>query len=84
MNKTVVGNKVNTYTMYATTLNPPEPVQYVMMGYDSLLGSHYDKYVIDYTMFSTEDFQPDVFDVPKGNSILFLLNSNEHGAVVKT
>jgi len=41
------GGKRNVYTLWqsiATQL----PVRYEMMGYDNLLGSHYDKYYIDY------------------------------------
>jgi hypothetical protein len=43
------------------------PMRYMMMGYDSLLGSHYDKYVIDYENFNKKDEIPaSKFAPPKG------------------
>jgi len=44
----LVYDRLNTYNFYydATTNTP---IQYHMMGYDTLLGSHYDEYQIDYT-----------------------------------
>ncbi|KAG7280469.1 hypothetical protein CRUP_033770 [Coryphaenoides rupestris] len=51
-NVTAVGYKKNTYTMWVSRAeggqDPPTPVHYEMMGYDTLLGSHYDKYLVDY------------------------------------
>ena len=63
-------HKVNTYTMYASVTEPPDPVHYEMLGYDTLLGSHYDKYEIDYADYSPQMPPPDIFDI-KG---LFLFN----------
>ena len=38
-----------------------------MMGYDSLLGSHYDKYYIDYGDYTVlKEIKPDVFNLSKG------------------
>jgi hypothetical protein len=60
-----IGSKVNAYTVWqsvATRL----PVRYEMMGYDTLLGSHYDKYFIDYKDVSLcSSLSEDVFTVPK-------------------
>lgn len=39
------------------------PVRYEMKGYNSLLGSHYDHYYLDYTSFSAEKPTDDVFVV---------------------
>uniref|UniRef100_A0A6Q2XRF9 Peptidase C1A papain C-terminal domain-containing protein n=1 Tax=Esox lucius TaxID=8010 RepID=A0A6Q2XRF9_ESOLU len=72
-NVTTVGNKKNTYTLWVTRpeggvmggAEPPRPVHYEMMGYNTLLGSHYDKYLVDYKMFSSE-FDPKVFALPVG------------------
>lgn len=50
----VNGNKTNTYTLWVNS-DTNAPVRYEMMGYDSLLGSHYDKYYLDYS-----DYLPDV------------------------
>ena len=48
-----VGQKKNTYTLWVTkTGDFSVPVRYEMMGYDSLLGSHYDKYLVDYSVDS--------------------------------
>ncbi|XP_038822665.1 digestive cysteine proteinase 1 [Salvelinus namaycush] len=74
-NVTVVGHKKNTYTLWVTR---PEggvmggaelttPLHYEMMGYNTLLGSHYDKYLVDYKEFSSK-FDPKVFALPDGMS----------------
>ena len=39
------------------------PVRYMMMGYDSLLGSHFDKYEIIYDDYTPGPVDGDVFDV---------------------
>lgn len=52
--------------MYTTPTNPVKPVHYEMLGYDTLLGSHYDKYEMDFVDYSNEMPPPDVFDVPEG------------------
>ncbi|XP_002741693.1 counting factor associated protein D-like, partial [Saccoglossus kowalevskii] len=52
------GNKKNTYTM---AVLDNKPVQYEMMGYDSLLGSHYDKYIVDYMHYDTLPIDPKIF-----------------------
>lgn len=47
----VVGDRKNTYKMWvARNKNTGEaiPVHYYMLGYDSLLGSHYDRYDVSY------------------------------------
>ncbi|XP_037549264.1 digestive cysteine proteinase 1 [Nematolebias whitei] len=68
-NVTTVGNKKNTYTLWVT--NPEKdgktavPLHYEMMGYNTLLMSHYDKYLVDYKEFSTH-LDPIVFSLPEG------------------
>ncbi|XP_029022106.1 digestive cysteine proteinase 2 [Betta splendens] len=72
-NVTIVGNKKNTYTLWVSrsessadgTDTPPTPLHYEMMGYNTLLGSHYDKYLVDYKDFSTK-VDPKVFFLPEG------------------
>lgn len=72
-NITTVGNKKNTYTLWVThsqkgtdgTEGPPTPLHYEMMGYNTLLGSHYDKYLVEYKEFSTH-VDPKVFSLPEG------------------
>lgn len=70
-NVTTVGNKKNTYTLWVA--NPENggkassaiPVHYEMMGYNTLLMSHYDKYLVDYKEFS-QHLDPKVFSLPEG------------------
>lgn len=56
------GVKVNRYTLYIDHLNF-HPVYYEMLGYNSLLGSHFDEYKLYYRIFA-EDFPSSVFDIP--------------------
>jgi len=63
-NTTTFGSKKNTYTLYQNK-HSGLPLRYEMIGYDSLLGSHYDRYYIDYTDIMVQDNLPDtVFAVP--------------------
>lgn len=72
-NVTTVGNKKNTYTLWVTrsekgidgTVDPVIPIHYEMMGYNTLLGSHYDKYLVDYKEFSSH-VDPKIFTLPEG------------------
>ena len=65
-------DKVNTYTLYTTKTRPPKPLRYEMMGYDTLLSSYYDHYILDYLEFETWKFSYEVFDIPTGMYILEL------------
>ncbi|XP_051926313.1 digestive cysteine proteinase 2-like [Hippocampus zosterae] len=74
-NVTTVGYKKNTYTLWVTRseerangrVDPATPLHYEMMGYNTLLGSHFDKYLVDYEGFSSE-VDPAVFSLPEGMS----------------
>ncbi|XP_030203114.1 digestive cysteine proteinase 1 [Gadus morhua] len=70
-NVTTVGYKKNTYTLWVSRAGAPKdpavPHHYEMMGYDTLLGSHYDKYLVDYNEFSPK-MDPKVFSLPEGMS----------------
>ncbi|KAL4708925.1 hypothetical protein ACJJTC_014953 [Scirpophaga incertulas] len=63
------GDKLNKYTMwvkYKKSLRSDSiaiPVRYEMKGFNSLLGSHYDHYYIDYDNYSMDDIDPDVFKI---------------------
>ncbi|KAJ7387728.1 hypothetical protein OS493_001071 [Desmophyllum pertusum] len=57
-------DKVNTYTLYTTKTRPPRPLRYEMMGYDTLLSSYYDHYILDYHQFEAWKFSYKVFDIP--------------------
>ena len=67
------GTKVNRYTLYIDHVNF-HPVFYEMLGYNSLLGSHFDEYKLYYTIFA-EDFPVDVFDIPSGMLTRFYTKS---------
>lgn len=57
-------DKVNTYTLYTTKTRPLKPLRYEMMGYDTLLASYYDHYILDYHEFEAWKFNYSVFDIP--------------------
>ncbi|XP_062996652.1 digestive cysteine proteinase 2-like [Elgaria multicarinata webbii] len=60
------GAKKNVYTLWVTASgDPPAPVHYQMRGFNNLVGSHYDKYNIDYHNFSRH-FSPSFLKLPKG------------------
>jgi len=56
-------NKTNTYTFYWDSDNEV-PVRYHLMGYDSLFGSHFDEYVVDYGMIDDSPIDPEEFNPP--------------------
>ncbi|XP_077446243.1 digestive cysteine proteinase 1 isoform X1 [Stigmatopora argus] len=75
-NVTSVGFKKNTYTLWVTHSEKKRssgralaatPLHYEMMGYNTLLGSHFDKYLVDYKEFSS-DVDPAAFSLPEGMS----------------
>jgi hypothetical protein len=39
------------------------PVRYEMKGYNSLLGSHYDHYFLDYEIYSPEKPEAGIFEI---------------------
>lgn len=61
--KTTIGEKVNYYTL-TVKQEDNVPVRYEMLGYDTLLGSHYDKYVVLYTSFSDSVPPDNIFEIP--------------------
>lgn len=60
---------LNTHTLLVSKLDPVRPVRYEMKGYDSLMASYYDNYVLEYISF--EEWKPDLekFELPKGKLI---------------
>lgn len=58
------GDKTNTYTFYIDQ-RTGNPVFYEMIGYDSLLGSHYDRYYVEYFNFDTSEISPTIFAIPQ-------------------
>ncbi|XP_021231386.1 uncharacterized protein LOC110387525 [Numida meleagris] len=60
------GHKKNVYTLrVGSSARGPVPLHYEVRGYNSLLGSHYDKYEIEYSAFGHR-FAPSVFQLPHG------------------
>lgn len=57
-----LGERWNHYSIYIDSGNKL-PVFYEMMGYDSLIGSHYDDYKVSYSFFSF-NFPQTMFDLP--------------------
>ncbi|XP_065277967.1 uncharacterized protein LOC135893925 [Emys orbicularis] len=59
------GWKKNVYTLWvASAADGPVPVHYEMRGFNSLLGSHYDKYELDYSGFA-RSYPARVLDLPR-------------------
>lgn len=66
-----VGQKSNKYTMWLTMKSntkhkgeiDPIPIRYEMKGFNSLLGSHYDHYYLDYDNYDTSDIAPETFEI---------------------
>lgn len=61
---TKVGEKENKYKMWITRKNDGTvvPVYYYMLGYDTLLGSHYDRYDVTYRNFKSNSASDEDFD----------------------
>eukprot|EP01028_Stygiella_incarcerata_P001144 TRINITY_DN1179_c0_g1_i2.p1 TRINITY_DN1179_c0_g1~~TRINITY_DN1179_c0_g1_i2.p1 ORF type:complete len:539 (-),score=114.74 TRINITY_DN1179_c0_g1_i2:1388-3004(-) len=60
--------KVNTYNFYSYYLsdkNTTIPVRYSMLAYDSIFGSHYDEYVLDYGIYLPNFVDTKAFDIPE-------------------
>ncbi|XP_053668625.1 digestive cysteine proteinase 1 [Anopheles marshallii] len=66
-----VGQKRNVYLLWVRYVKSPKypaarmpiPVRYEMKGYNTLLGSHYDHYYLDYASYDHQDIPEDVFEV---------------------
>ena len=56
------GDKMSVYTVFISQ-STNIPVYYMMDGYNTLTGSHYDEYRVDYGVIST-NFSKSVFDAP--------------------
>ncbi|CAF3433511.1 unnamed protein product [Rotaria sp. Silwood1] len=56
------GDKKSTYTYYINA-ETKHPIHYEMFGYDTLIGSHFDKYTIDYYNYDEEPIDANLFHV---------------------
>ena len=70
--KTTIEKKVNIYTL-TVKQEDGVPMRYEMLGYDTLLGSHYDKYIVLYTSFVVGVPADDVFEIPSSMYKIYLL-----------
>lgn len=61
-------NKSNVYSFYVTKNTPHRPLRYEMVGYDDMLTSHYDHYVLDYISFEPWSFNRSLLSLPKNSS----------------
>ena len=66
------GSKNNTYILHVTQSEPYKPLRYEMLGYDHLLRSHYDHYIIDYLAFESWKFDYKILQVPIGWIMVFV------------
>ena len=57
----------NMYTIWITKDEPYRPVKYELKGYDSLLATHYDYYVVEYISFERWKTNVSMFELPKGS-----------------
>ncbi|XP_055383598.1 digestive cysteine proteinase 1 [Condylostylus longicornis] len=65
------GQKKNIYSLWVKYRKSPKypgsrqpiPVRYEMKGYNTLLGSHYDHYYLEYNDYSHEDIPNEVFEI---------------------
>ncbi|EDW35218.1 GL15722 [Drosophila persimilis] len=66
-----IGQKKNVYTLWVRYKKSPHypasrmpiPVRYEMRGYNTLLGSHYDHYYLDYDSYEHVDIPHEVFEI---------------------
>uniref|UniRef100_U5EWS0 Putative cathepsin l cathepsin l n=1 Tax=Corethrella appendiculata TaxID=1370023 RepID=U5EWS0_9DIPT len=67
----VVGQKKNVYTLWVRyekskkypAARVPIPVKYEMKGYNTLLGSHYDHYYLEYDHYDHNDIPGEIFEI---------------------
>lgn len=67
----IIGQKKNSYMIWVRYKKSPKypasrmpiPVRYEMKGYNTLLGSHYDHYYLDYDSYDHEDIPNEIFEV---------------------
>lgn len=71
----IVGQKKNTYTLWVHYKKSPKypasrmpiPIRYEMRGYNTLLGSHFDHYYLDYDYYTHEEIPTEVFEIESGS-----------------
>lgn len=64
--KDSIGEKQNTYSFWFKhdpKTGEPIPVSYEMRGYNNLLGSHYDHYIVQYTIWREGLLNEEIFNI---------------------
>ncbi|KAH8354079.1 hypothetical protein KR084_006631 [Drosophila pseudotakahashii] len=69
--ESTIGQKKNVYTLWVRYKKSPHypssrmpiPVRYEMRGYNTLLGSHFDHYYLDYDSYDHDDIPNEVFEI---------------------
>lgn len=64
------GDKRSVYSFYVNA-DTKQPVHYEMFGYDTLLGSHFDKYEIDYYNYDENPIDSNIFQITDGIQFMF-------------
>ncbi|KAL1501117.1 hypothetical protein ABEB36_006503 [Hypothenemus hampei] len=66
-----IGEKVNKYALWVTFKDQEDldskiavPVRFEMRGYNTLLGSHYDHYYLQYDQFDISPIAAEIFEIP--------------------
>ena len=67
---------LNSQNVWVTKSKPHRPIRYEMKGYDSMLGSYYDHYVLEYVSF--EQWRPQMkrFELPRGTNAFCCIEFN--------
>lgn len=63
------GSSYKKHTMwvrYDKATRKPIPVRYEMRGYNTLLGTQYDQYHLDYNFYSNDVIPDDIFEIEIG------------------
>ena len=74
---------LNSQFVWVTESRPNRPIRYEMHGYDSMLGSYYDHYVLEYISFEGWLTTMARFDLPKGKQIEIRLSQTKDRYVEK-
>ncbi|XP_058801571.1 digestive cysteine proteinase 1 [Phymastichus coffea] len=80
------GEKTNKYTLWIrykksptkSQMKEPIPIRYEMRGFNSLLGSHYDHYYLEYDWYSFETPSSEVFQIEQNSSCISFPGPGEH------
>ena len=66
-------NRTDTYIFHATDEDNPKPMRFEMNGYDVMLTSYYDHYIVDYKVFESWTYDAEMFAIPQGKHNLLYI-----------